>query len=157
MTVNKPLFYRQNQLRIDTSFEIKFSADRVWQLIAGFNSLPDYHPSIDKSELLEQGCVRKIRFAKEAGGGYVVERLVFFNNETFEFSYKIINLIDCDFPLRNYQAYVWVEGVDDSNCRLHWGSAFNLNGIGDEEGDRIAKSIYQGCFDGIIKALSVSN
>ncbi|NJM38392.1 MAG: SRPBCC family protein, partial [Akkermansiaceae bacterium] len=140
-------------LRVETSEELPFPAEKVWKLIAGFDTLPDYHASITTSELLEGGVIRKIGLTEAAGGGYVVERLVYFNDDTREFSYKITDLIDCRFPLRNYQAYVRLETIDASKCRLHWGSVFTLEGATEKEGDDLAKIIYQGCYDGIRKVL----
>lgn len=141
-------------LRVDTSSELPFSAEKVWKLIAGFDTLPDYHASITTSELLEGGVVRKIGLTEAAGGGHVVERLVYFNDETREFSYKITDLIECRFPLRNYQAYVRVEEIDANRCRVHWGSVFTVEGATEKEGDDLAKIIYQGCYDGIRRVLA---
>lgn len=140
-------------LRVETSVELPFSAQSVWKIIAGFDTLPDYHASITTSELSEGGVVRKIGLTEPAGGGYVVERLVYFNDETREFSYKITDLINCRFPLRNYQAYVRLESIGENKCRLHWGSVFTVEGASEKEGDDLAKTIYQGCYDGIRKVL----
>lgn len=140
-------------LRVNTSEELPYSAEKVWKLIAGFNTLPDYHASITTSELLEGGTVRKIGLTEAAGGGHVVERLVYFNDESREFSYKITDLINCRFPLRNYQAFVRLEAIDENRCRLHWGSVFTVEGVTEKEGDDLAKLIYQGCYDGIRRVL----
>lgn len=141
-------------LRVNTSAELDFPAEKVWKLIAGFDTLPDYHASITTSELSEGGVVRKIGLTEPAGGGYVVERLVYFNDETREFSYKITDLINCRFPLRNYQAFVRVEAISETRCRVHWGSVFTVEGATEKEGDDLAKIIYQGCYDGIKRVLS---
>jgi hypothetical protein len=140
-------------LRVATSAELPYPAEKVWKLIAGFNTLPDYHASITTSELLEGGAVRKIGLTEEAGGGHVVERLVYFNDDSREFSYRITSLINCRFPLRDYQAYVRLEAVDANSCRLHWGSVFTVEGATEKEGDELAKVIYQGCYDGIRRVL----
>jgi hypothetical protein len=140
-------------LRVNTSEELPYPAAKVWKLIAGFNSLPDYHASITTSELLEGGVVRKIGLTEAAGGGHVVERLVYFNDVSREFSYKITDLIKCRFPLRNYQAFVRLEAIDENRCRLHWGSVFTVEGATEKEGDDLAKVIYQGCYDGIRRVL----
>ena len=140
-------------LRVETSVELLFSAESVWKIIAGFDTLPDYHASITTSKLSEGGVVRKIGLTEPAGGGYVVERLVYFNDETREFSYKITDLINCRFPLRNYQAYVRLESIGENKCRLHWGSVFTVEGASEKEGDDLAKTIYQGCYDGIREVL----
>ncbi|WP_408641951.1 SRPBCC family protein, partial [Saccharopolyspora oryzae] len=43
-----------------TSVDIPVPADRVWQLIGGFDSLPDWLPYIPTSELSEGGRVRSL-------------------------------------------------------------------------------------------------
>lgn len=140
-------------LRVATTSEFPLAAEAVWKLIAGFDTLPDYHASITSSELSEGGVVRKIGLTEPAGGGFVVERLVYFNDETREFSYKITDLINCRFPLRNYQAFVRVESLSATSCRVHWGSVFTVEGATEKEGDDLAKIIYQGCYDGIRRVL----
>ena len=150
---NHQLEVVKKPLRVITSEELPYPAEKVWKLISGFNTLPDYHASITTSELLEGGVVRKIGFTEAAGGGHVVERLVYFNDESREFSYKITDLINCRFPLRNYQAFVRLEAIDETRCRLQWGSVFTVDGVTEKEGDDLAKLIYQGCYDGIRRVL----
>lgn len=152
-TTNHQMEVVKAPLRVNTSEVLPMSAEAVWKLIAGFDTLPDYHASITTSELSEGGTVRKIGLTEPAGGGHVVERLVYFNDETREFSYKIIDLINCRFPLRNYQAFVRVEKIDAKSCRLHWGSVFTVEGATEQEGNELAKIIYQGCYDGIRRVL----
>jgi hypothetical protein len=152
-TMNHQLAVMKKPLRVETAAVFPLPAERVWKLIAGFNTLPDYHASITSSEVSEGGVVRKIGLTEAAGGGFVVERLVYFNDETREFSYKITDLIQCRFPLRNYQAFVRLETIDAMTCRLHWGSAFTVEGAGDAEGDAFARAIYEGCFSGIRRVL----
>lgn len=153
--VNHQMEVMKKPLRVATSAEFPVSAAKVWKLIAGFDTLPDYHASITTSELSEGGVVRKIGLTEPAGGGFVIERLVYFNDETREFSYKITDLINCRFPLRNYQAYVRLEVLGENSCRLHWGSDFTVEGATEKEGDDLAKIIYEGCFTGIRKVLGI--
>ncbi len=153
MSTNHQIEVMKGPLRIDTRSDFPFPAAMVWKLIAGFDTLHDYHASITGSELSEGGVVRKIALTQDAGGGHVVERLVYFNDESREFSYKIIDLIECTFPLRNYQAFVRVETLPGNDCRVHWGSRFTVEGASEEAGDELAKAIYQGCFDGIHRVL----
>ena len=60
------------------TIEVPASADQVWQLIGGFNSLPDWIPFIPKSELSEGGRVRRL---ETSDGTVVVERLQVFRSE----------------------------------------------------------------------------
>ena len=140
--------------RVKTSQNLNFPADQVWKLIAGFNTLSDYHASVVDSKLLQGGAVRHVTLSDEAGGGIVVERLVYFNEETKTFSYKIIDLIDCPLALRNYQARVHLTTTGPSTCLLEWESSFDVEGASVEETKQLARDIYQGCYDGITKTLS---
>ncbi len=141
-------------LRVATSAEFPFPASKVWRLIAGFNTLPDYHAAIASSELLEGGAVRELVLTEAAGGGSLHERLVYFDDQAMEFHYRIVRLIDCPLPFRNYLSIVRLESIDANNCRLHWGSNFDAEGATDSDADAAATGIYQGGFDGIRQALS---
>lgn len=150
---NHQMEVMKRPLRVETSQKLDLPADKVWKLIAGFNTLPDYHAAITTSELFEGGVMRKIGITEEAGGGFVVERLMYFNQNTREFSYKITELIDSPLPFGNYQAFVHLEETGENTCTLHWGSSFDTTSGTDEAADEIARIIYQGCYDGILKAL----
>ncbi|HIG12957.1 MAG TPA: hypothetical protein EYG57_03840 [Planctomycetes bacterium] len=59
--------------KVETSHDFELPAAAVWDLIAGFNTLPDYHLSVPKSRLSKGGAVRHLMISEEAGGGIVVE------------------------------------------------------------------------------------
>ncbi len=145
--------YQLDSLRIRTHGDYNVPAEKVWNIIAGFDSLPDFHASIVASELKQGGVVRHITMSDDVGGGVVVERLVFFDDENRTFSYRITDLIDCEMAFRNYQAWVHLESTGPKSCRLHWGSNFDVEGATDDETDELAREIYQGCFDGVQKVL----
>ena len=54
------------------SIELPVSAEKVWHLIGGFNSLPDWSPNIPRSEATEGGRVRHL---DTSNGVTIVERL----------------------------------------------------------------------------------
>ncbi len=137
------------QSHVQTSRVLPFPAEKVWKLIAGFNTLSDYHASVPASKLTEGGAVRHLTISEEAGGGVVVERLMNFDHEKMTFSYKIIKLIKSPLPLHNYQAWVDLDPIDDKSCKLKWSSKFNAMGASKEEAEKIMRLIYKGCYDGI--------
>lgn len=69
------------------SIEIPASADAVWQLMGGFDALPDWLPFIPKSVVTEGGRVRSLT---TSDGGTVVERLEAFDNRQRSYTYSII-------------------------------------------------------------------
>jgi len=140
-------------INVKTSQEFELPAATIWNLIAGFNTLPDYHASVPKSRLSKEGNVRYLTISEDAGGGTVVERLVNLDDEAMSFSYKIIELIDCPMPFRDYQAWVKIEPTGKNSCKLHWNSSFNVEGSSKKEAEELARVIYQGCYDGITRVL----
>ena len=62
-------------------------ANRVWQLIGGFDALPDWLPFIPESALSEGGRVRTL---KSAAGDTIIERLLVFNEAGRSYSYTIL-------------------------------------------------------------------
>lgn len=141
-------------VHVETSKEFDLPAADVWNLIAGFNTLQDYHAAVPKSRLENGGAVRYLTISDDAGGGIVVERLVYYDDNEMTFSYKIIELIGSPMPFRNYQAWVNLESTGKNSCKLNWNSSFNVEGATKKEAEELALVIYQGCYDGITRVLA---
>ena len=67
--------------------DIPVSPNEVWQLIGGFNSLPDWLAYIPKSELSEGGRVQHLA---NPNGETIVEGLEKFDNAARSYSYFIL-------------------------------------------------------------------
>ena len=117
--------------------DIPTSADKVWQLIGGFNSLPDWLPFIPKSELSEGGRVRSLQ---TADGAVVVERLESFDNGGKMYSYSILQ---APFPATDYLATIRVEAQGEG-ARVTWSGRFAPVGVTEEEVAALFAGIYQG-------------
>ncbi|MGO4304086.1 MULTISPECIES: SRPBCC family protein [unclassified Cupriavidus] len=121
--------------------------DRVWQLIGGFHSLPDWLPYIPKSEPSEGGRVRRL---VNPDGDAIVERLEAFDNSGRSYSYSIL---EAPFPVTGYRSTLRVVGIDgDQASRVEWSGEFTPAGVSDEEASRLFDGIYR---DGL-KALEAS-
>ncbi|WP_322843972.1 SRPBCC family protein [Pseudomonas sp. B33.4] len=119
------------------TIDIPASADQVWQLIGGFNTLPDWLPFIPNSELSDGGRVRTLQ---TADGGVVVERLQAFDNAAKTYSYSIEH---APFPATDYLATIKVE-AQGQGSRVTWSGRFNAKGVSDEEVVALFSGIYQG-------------
>src|SRR5215510_4526039 len=109
--------------------DVPVSADIVWQLIGGFNSLPDWLPNIPKSET-------------------IVERLEKFDNAARSYSYSIIQ---ASFPITDYLATLSVyQKAGESGCLVEWSGTFIAKGVSDSE----ASKLFQGIFEDGLKALA---
>ncbi|UZE14403.1 SRPBCC family protein [Pseudomonas sp. B21-053] len=119
------------------TIDIPASADQVWQLIGGFDSLPDWLPFIVKSELSAGGRVRSLQ---TADGAVVVERLEAFDNAGKTYSYSIEQ---APFPATDYLATLRVE-AQGQGARVTWSGRFTAKGVTDEEVEALFDGIYKG-------------
>jgi len=124
------------------TIDIPASADQVWQLLGGFNTLPDWLPLITESTLSEGGRVRSL---KTADGGVVIERLQTFDNAARTYSYSIEQ---GPFPATDYLATLKVE-AQGQGARVTWSGRFTPNGVSEEEVVALFNGIYQGGLDAL--------
>ncbi|KAI2673960.1 SRPBCC family protein [Pseudomonas sp. TNT3] len=122
--------------------DIPASADQVWQLIGGFDTLPDWLPFIPNSELSEGGRVRSLQ---TSDGAVVVERLELFDNAAKTYSYSILQ---APFPAKDYLATLSVEARGEG-ARVTWSGKFEPVGVSDEE----VVALFAGIYEGGLKAL----
>ncbi len=132
--------------KVEMETELGVSADKVWELIGGFNALPDWHPAIEKSELDEEGKVRKLSLA---GGGTVIEKLEKMDDGERVYSYSIT---DSPLPVSNYTATITVkEGADGNSAVVDWSSSFDAKDASVNEAMDAISGIYQAGFDNLKK------
>ncbi|WP_460149172.1 SRPBCC family protein [Pseudomonas sp. S3_E10] len=124
--------------------EIPVSADTVWQLVGGFNSLPDWLPLIAKSEPGEGG---RLRHLTTADGGTIIERLQTFDNVARTYSYTIEA---SPFPVSAYLATLQVEALTDTSAKVTWSGVFTPTADITEEA---AQELFTGVYQGGLEAL----
>jgi hypothetical protein len=120
------------------SMEIAATAERVWQLIGGFNSLPDWLPYIPGSELSEGGRVRSL---KTPEGATIIERLESFSQQDRSYSYAILQ---APFPATHYLSTLQVREIAGRQaCLVVWSGSFVPVGVSDEEISSLFHGIYR--------------
>jgi hypothetical protein len=120
------------------SIDIPVSPDFVWQLIGGFNSLPDWLPYIPSSELSEGGRVRSL---VNPDGDAIVERLIAFDEAARSYSYRILK---APFPVSGYQATLQVRPSSDARgSTVTWSGEFTPDGVSDAQASSLFKDIYE--------------
>ena len=125
--------------------EIAAAPGAVWQLIGGFNSLPEWLPYIPESQLSEGGRVRTLA---NPNGETIIERLVAFDQTARSYSYAILQ---APFPVTDYLSTLQVKQTDDGKgSRVEWSGCFTPNGVSEQE----AAKLFQGIYDDGLKALA---
>jgi hypothetical protein len=129
------------------SIRLPVSADEVWQLIGGFDSLPDWLPYIPSSELSEGGRVRRLA---TPSGEVIVERLEAFDNRARSYTYSIL---EAPFPVTGYRSTLQVrESGEAGASQVDWSGEFTPNGVSDDE----ASSLFEGIYREGLRALAAS-
>ena len=131
-------------VKVTMSTDLKVSADKLWGLIGGFNTLPDWHPAIEKSVLEEEGQVRRLSLA---GGGTVIERLESTDDGARTYSYTIV---DSPLPVANYRAVIKVTGEGD-DCTVEWSGEFEPAGAPEGDAVDVIRGVYEAGFDNLKK------
>ena len=117
--------------------DIPATPEQVWQLIGGFNSLPDWLPFIPKSDLGEGGRVRTLQ---TEDGQTIIERLEAFDNAAKCYSYSIVQ---APFPVTGYLSTLSVE-AHGQGTRVNWSGRFTPVGVSDQEVEELFAGIYNG-------------
>ncbi|TDL91730.1 SRPBCC family protein [Vibrio vulnificus] len=128
-----------------TTIKIPASPDQVWQLIGGFDSLPNWLPYIPSSKL-SQGA--RVRHLANPDGDTIVERLEVFNNKERYYTYSIM---EAPFPITDYLSTIHVREIAD-DCKtslVEWSGSFTPVGVSDEE----AINLFHGIYEEGLKAL----
>ena len=131
--------------KINMKTDLNVAPDEVWKLIGGFNALPDWHPAVEKSELEEEGSMRRLSLA---GGGTIVEKLVSVDDKERVYSYLII---DSPLPVTNYEATIRVKDDGEGNTSVEWSSEFEAEGAPENEAMDVIAGIYQAGLDNLKK------
>jgi hypothetical protein len=119
------------------SIDIAASPDRVWQLIGGFGSLPDWLPYIPVSELRDGGRLRRL---ENDGGEVIIERLEAFDDGARSYSYSILR---APFPVSGYRSTLTVHPAPrEDSARVEWSGTFTPEGISDSDAAALFHGIY---------------
>lgn len=130
--------------KVNMSVPLNVSADQVWKLIGGFNTLPDWHPAVEKSELEEAGQVRKLSLA---GGGTIVERLESVDDKERVYSYAIES---GPLPVAGYKSTIRVH-EEDGKAMVEWSSEFTPAGASENDAVTAIQGVYQAGLDNLKK------
>ena len=132
--------------KVSMSLNLGVSADKVWDLIGGFNALPDWHPAIEKSEIEGEGK-GSVRTLHLAGGGTITERLEQLDDDGKHYSYAILS---SPLPVADYKGTIRLQD-DGDGCKVVWESEFQPAGAPEGDAIDVIRGIYQAGFDNLKK------
>jgi carbon monoxide dehydrogenase subunit G len=124
--------------KVHVSTQLNAPAAEVWGLIGRWNALPDWHPAVLKSELSEDGKVRRLTLS---GGGVIEETLETEDETRRTYTYA---LKAGPLPVANYRATVAVKEDGAGAAAVEWSGDFEARGTSEDEASAIIREIYRG-------------
>jgi|tagenome__1003787_1003787.scaffolds.fasta_scaffold20265410_2 hypothetical protein len=120
------------------------SAERVWETIRDFASIPEWHPGITSGELENGGAgdqVGAVRRLTGPGGEIFRERLLALDDTARSYTYE---LIESPFPIRSYEATLRVTPVTDTGYAFaEWTATYDADA---EDEAQLTKTFSRGVF-----------
>jgi uncharacterized protein YndB with AHSA1/START domain len=132
--------------KVSLSVQLPAPAERVWQLIGGFQSLPEWFSGITSSVAEQGGRIRRLRVPD---GAVIVERLESFSEKDKRYDYSIL---EGPAPVTNYRSTLRVTAVEavgdaEEASVVHWSSEFEVATALEAEINQAFRAIYQAAFD----------
>ncbi|GEM_PF-157907 len=137
--------------RVVEHIEIAASAISVWEKIGDFNSLPAWHPAIEKSEIKEvkdaDGCNTlpgtQRTLTLKGGEVQLLEYLQYHDDKKMTYTYKITDVDPKILPITNYVAMLTVTEKDAKHATVQWESQFfTAKGYTNEQSTDAIKGVY---------------
>ena len=120
-----------------STVKLKASADTVWELIGGFNSLPAWQPAVADSRLEDAGRVRRLTMVD---GTTIVQTLLWSRDAERAYSYSMDK---SHLPVADYVSTLRVvEEAGDAACRIEWTCAFEPVGFSEDEARQVIEDIH---------------
>lgn len=126
--------------------EFSALAEQTWNLIGGFNALPDWHPAVEQSQLEADGSIRKVTLGD---GTTILEKLEHHSDESRECRYSIV---ESPLPVVNYLATLKVSVLGEGS-QVEWSGQFEPSGVSESEAVGLVEGIYRDGLDNLKKLL----
>jgi hypothetical protein len=123
------------------------SAEDIWKMIGGFNSVPEWHPWVTKCDIETEGNTT-LRRLHLMGGGTILEKLERSEEDGQSYSYTIL---ESPLPVANYSATIRVSEAEGGGCSIEWSSEFEAEGAPETDATKAIEGIYQAGFDNLRK------
>jgi len=133
--------------RIKLETRLAVSADMLWKTIGGFNALPQWHPSIEKSQTEGEGK-GAVRTLKIVGGPTLVERLEHVSDTERVYRYSVV---DSPLPVSSYVSEIRVRDNGDGSSTVEWSGEFEPKGAPETDVAKMLQGIYQTGLDNLKK------
>jgi len=133
--------------KVSATTDLAVPAQTVWDVIGGFNAVPDWHPAVAKSETTEESGAKVRTLTLVGGAGKIVERLESVDPGERTYTYSILS---GPLPVANYVASIRVrEKSNGQGCTIEWSSEFEAAGASEGDAAAAVRGIYEAGFENL--------
>lgn len=133
--------------KVDMSVSLNAPAEKVWNVIRGFDALPRWHPAVARSEETREGAITRRKLTLH-GGGEIAEELVRHDDGGQSYSYTILH---SPLPVAGYRSELSVRDESPGHCKVRWSSTFEPTAGTEADATAAIRGIYQAGFDNLKK------
>ena len=137
--------------KVESKVKLPVPARVVWNLVGGFNSVPEWHPAIVSSQVEHEGGSKRRRLTL-AGGGEILEKLEEAEDSQCKYSYSIV---EAPLPISNYRATLSVREDDDGGSTVVWSSEFDTEAAQEDEMVKAVRGLYETGFENLKRLFGV--
>lgn len=127
---------KSSKIRVAVAVDLAAPAARVWDLMGGFNALPDWCPGVTTSRLEAGGRVRRLR----AGKHVFVETMRAYDDRRMSYSYTMEEA--GPEPVTDYYSTLRVS-PRGRGSRVRWSAEFRPKGATAAEAKRVIRETFQ--------------
>ena len=126
-------------------------AGELWEVIGGFNALPQWHPGIAASAI-EYGDGGTVRVLESADGVRIVERIEDVDYHGHAYTYSIV---EGTMPVSRYVSTLRVSKARrGGGTRAEWTAEFTADGVLEGEVAKACEGFYRAGFDNMARVLA---
>ena len=124
---------------------------QLWEVIGGFNALPDWHPGVTASTI-EYGDGGTVRVLESAEGGRIVERIENVEYRGHAYTYS---LVEGDLPVSRYVATLRVTKAKRAGrARAEWTAEFAAEGAPATDVAKACEGFCRAGFDNLAHVMA---
>ena len=137
--------------KVSVSAEFDAPVGELWEVIGGFNALPEWHPGIAAS-VIEYGDGGTVRVLEAADGARIVERIEDVDYRGHAYTYSIV---ESALPVSRYVATLRANKAKrGGRARAEWTAEFTADGAPASEIAKGFADFYRAGFENLVGVLA---
>jgi hypothetical protein len=143
--------HAQGTLNSYQTVDIRASADKVWGIIKGFETLHSWHPAFSSAKIIsgQDGVPGVMRTLTLKDGPSFDEELLAFDNAKRKLRYRIVG--DSPLPVTDYDSTMEVLSTGANASTMIWRSSYKAKAAKDDDAMKVINGAYRAGLDNLKK------